>query len=53
MALEQACIDPVRQAEGSASLLRRIESRDGLHTLEYAGQIGLGSRGYTRVSFDD
>ena len=41
-----------RQAEGSESLIRRIESRSGLHTLEYAEQIGLGSRNYTLVNLD-
>ena len=53
VALDQACIDLVWQAEGSESLIRRIESRDGLHTLAYAEQIGLGSRSYTLVSLDD
>ncbi len=53
VALDQACIDLVRQAEGNESLLRRIESRNGLHTLEYAEQIGLGSRSYSLVSLDD
>ncbi len=52
VALDQACIELVRQAEGSESLIRRIESRDGLHTLEYAEQIGLGSRSYTLVNLD-
>lgn len=53
VALDQACIDLVWQAEGNASLIRRIESRDGLHTLEYAELIGLGSRTYTLVSLDE
>ncbi len=52
VALDQACYDLVSQAEGNASLLRRIESRNGLHTLEYAEQIGLGSRSYTLVDLD-
>ena len=53
VALDQACVDLVWQAEGNESLVRRIESRDGLHTLEYAEQIGLGSRSYTLVNLDD
>ncbi len=53
VALDQACIDLVWQADGNESLIRRIESRDGLHTLEYAAQIGLGSRSYTLVSLDN
>ena len=52
VALDQACIDHVWQAEGNDSLVRRIESRDGLHTLEYAEQIGLGSRTYNLVDLD-
>lgn len=53
VALDQACIDLVWNAEGSRSLVRRIESRDGLHTLEHAQEIGLGSRTYILVSIDD
>ena len=52
VALDQACYDLVSRAEGNASLLRRIESQNGLHTLEYAEQIGLGSRSYTLVDLD-
>ena len=52
VALDQVCIDLVWQAEGNESLVRRIESRDGLHTLQYAEQIGLGSRTYTLQSLD-
>ena len=52
VALDQACIDLVWQAEGNESLVRRIESRDGLHTLEYAAEIGLGSRTYNLVNLD-
>ena len=52
VALDQACIDLVYNAEGNESLVNRIESRNGLHTLEYAEQIGLGSRGYELVSID-
>ena len=55
VALDQACIDLVyTQAEGDgASLVQRIEDRDGLHTLEHAEAIGLGSRTYTLVNVDE
>ena len=53
VALDQACIDLVYAAEDSASLVNRIESRNGLHTLEHAEEIGLGSRTYELVSLDD
>ena len=39
-------------AEDGLSLVNRIESRYGLHTLEHAQQIGLGSRSYELVSID-
>ena len=55
VALDQACIDLVyAQKNGDgASLVNRIESRNGLHTLEHAEEIGLGSRSYTLVSIDN
>ena len=52
VALDQACIDLVYAAEDGASLIERIESRNGLHTLEHAEAIGLGSRSYTLVDID-
>ena len=52
VALDQACIDLVYAAEGNTSLVNRIESRNGLHTLEHAEEIGLGSRSYELVSID-
>lgn len=52
VALDQACIDLVYQAEDGESLMERIESRNGLHTLEHAENIGLGSRTYELVSID-
>lgn len=54
VALDQACIDLVyaqRDGDG-ASLVNRIEQLNGLHTLEHAGEIGLGSRTYELVSID-
>ena len=52
VALDQACIDLVYAAEGNTSLVNRIESRNGLHTLEHAQEIGLGTRGYTLINVD-
>ena len=52
VALGQACVDLVWQAEGNESLVRRIESLHGIHTLEHAEEIGLGSRTYNLVSID-
>ena len=53
VALDQACVDLVYQAEGNASLVRRIEQQHGIHALEHGEEIGLGSRTYTLVNIDD
>ncbi|MFQ9716558.1 MAG: DUF362 domain-containing protein [Blautia sp.] len=52
VAVDQACIDLVYSAEDGQSLINRIESRNGLHTLEQAEKIGLGSRTYQLLSID-
>lgn len=54
VAVDQACIDLIyAQKDGDgASLVNRLESRNGLHTLEHAAEIGLGSRTYELVSID-
>lgn len=52
VALDQACVDLVYSAPDGASLIKRIESRNGLHTLEHAQAIGLGSRPYELVRLD-
>lgn len=48
-ALDQACVDLVYSAKDGKSLIDRIESRNGLHTLEQAEKIGLGSREYELI----
>lgn len=52
VALDQACVDLVYAAEDGQSLINRIESRNGLHTLEQAVKIGLGRREYQLVNID-
>ena len=49
LAIDQAAIDLVYAMPDSASLVRRIERQNGLHTLDAAEQIGLGSRYYRLV----
>ncbi|MDO5112210.1 MAG: DUF362 domain-containing protein [Clostridia bacterium] len=49
VAVDQASIDLVYASADSASLVERIESRNGLYTLEHAEEIGLGSRAYQLV----
>ena len=53
VAVDQACIDLVYSAGDGDSLVQRIESRNGLLTLEHADEIGLGSRTYKLVSIDE
>lgn len=53
VALDQACIDLVYAAPDGESLINRIESRNGIHTLEHAEQIGLGKRSYVLTSIDE
>jgi site-specific DNA-methyltransferase (adenine-specific) len=53
VALDQACVDLIYQAEGNESLVDRMESLHGIHTLEHAEEIGLGSRTYKMVNIDD
>ena len=49
LAIDQAAIDLVYAMPDSSSLVNRIESRNGLHTLEAGEQISLGSRNYRLV----
>lgn len=49
VALDQACIDLIWASEGNASFVKRVNDRNGLHTLENAEDIGLGSRSYRLV----
>jgi hypothetical protein len=49
VAIDQACLDLVYAAvddPGRDHLLERIESRNGVHTIEAAAALGIGSREY-------
>ena len=52
VALDQACVDLVYKAPDGKSLINRMESRHGIHTVEHAAEIGLGSREYDLISID-
>ena len=54
VALDKACTDLVRASEdhGKIHLIERIDSRNGMHTLEYGEKIGLGSQKYELVKLD-
>lgn len=54
VALDQACVDLVYASDdpGKAHLIERMESRNGIHTVEAAAGLGFGSREYEMVSLD-
>lgn len=54
VALDKACTDLVRASEdhGKIHLIERIDSRHGMHTLDHAEAIGLGSQTYELVQLD-
>ena len=51
IAIDQACIDLVYGCDdpGKAHFLERVESRNGVHTIESAAALGFGSREYELV----
>ena len=51
IAIDQACLDLVYQSDdpGRDHLVERIESRNGVHTVEAAAALGFGSREYELV----
>ncbi len=51
VALDQACLDLVYASHdpGRDHLLERIESRNGVHTVEAAADLGVGSREYELI----
>lgn len=54
VALDRACTDLVRSSEdpGKVHLIERIDSRHGMHTLDYAEALGMGSQKYELVTLD-
>ena len=51
IAIDQACLDLVYASDdpGRDHLLERIESRNGVHTIEAAAKLGYGSRAYELI----
>ena len=57
VALDQACLDLVfghqnTEGDDATSLKARIEKQHGIHTVEHAEKIGLGSRKYHIIKID-
>ena len=55
VAIDQACIDLVYNSndEKKSHLIERIESRNGLHTIEIAEELGCGFRTYELINIDN
>ena len=53
VALDQACIDLVYNSTdpGKDHLIKRIESRNGIHTIEEAEKLKVGTRKYDLIEF--
>jgi uncharacterized Fe-S center protein len=49
VALDQACVDLVYAAPDAKALPQRIESRNGIRTIDHGAEIGLGSKQYELV----
>ena len=55
VALDKACVDLVYASPdpGRVHLIERMESRHGIHIVEHAEALGMGSQRYDLVSLDD
>jgi uncharacterized Fe-S center protein len=50
VALDQACVDLVYAAPDGKSLIERMESRNGLRTIDHGAEIGLGVKVYELIT---
>lgn len=55
VALDQACVDLVYASDdpGKSHLIERMESRNGIHTIEAAAKLAVGNRSYELCSIDE
>jgi len=51
IAIDQACIDLVNKSNdpGKEHFLERVNSRNGIHTIEAAEKLGFGTREYELI----
>ena len=54
IAIDQACIDLVRQSDdpGKEHFLERVNSRNGIHTIDAAYELGFGNKEYELINID-
>ena len=52
-AIDQACIDLVMSSDdpGREHFMERVSSRNGIHTIEAATELGMGTREYELIEF--
>lgn len=55
IAIDQACIDLVYASEDSGRdhFIERVESKNGVHTIEAAAELGFGTREYELINIDE
>ena len=53
VAIDQACIDLVMNSDdpGKEHFMERVNSRNGIHTIEAAAALGYGTRDYELIEF--
>jgi len=54
VALDKACVDMVYNSldKGKGHLIERIESKNGIHTIEASSDLNIGSREYELINID-
>lgn len=54
VALDKACVDMVYNSldKGKSHLIERIESKNGIHTIEASSDLNIGSREYELINID-
>lgn len=54
VALDQACIDLIYNSKdpGKDHFIKRVERQNGIHTIEAASSIGVGSRNYELININ-
>ena len=55
VAIDKACVDLVCNSNdpGKEHLIERIESRNGIHTIDAASNLGIGSKEYKLINIDN
>lgn len=55
VAIDQCCYDQIINStdEGKASLVKRMNARHGIHVVEEACRLGIGSRDYELIDIDN